>query len=66
MNNKHNNPQDDDYVFKPPGFFLFYLQRIFIWGQWSIAQARYFYRRDLLRYQQYQAQRKTNDDEGSR
>ena len=63
MSNKHDDPQDSDYVFKPPGFLFYYLQRIFIWGEWSISQARYYYRRDLRRFQQYQAQRKTNTDD---
>jgi len=52
---KTHNP-DANQAFKPPRFLVYYMQRVFIWGQWSIAQARYYYRRDLLRYQQQQAQ----------
>jgi hypothetical protein len=63
--NKTHNP-DDNLAFKPPHFLFYYMQRVFIWGEWSIAQARYSHRRELLRYQQYQTQRKSNADEGSR
>jgi hypothetical protein len=53
--NKTPNP-DDRLAFKPPHFLFYYMQRVFIWGQWSIAQARYSHQRELLRYQQQQAQ----------
>jgi hypothetical protein len=56
--NKTNNP-DNNFAFKPPHFLFYYLQRIFIWGEWSITQARYYHRRELLRYQQQQAQSET-------
>jgi len=54
--NKTHNPDDNEPVFKPPHFLFYYMQRVFIWGQWSIAQARYSYWRELLRYQQQQVQ----------
>jgi len=57
--NKTHNP-DDNLAFKPPHFLFYYMQRVFIWGQWSIAQARYLHRRELLRYQQQQAQNGTS------
>jgi hypothetical protein len=54
MNKPYN--LDDNLAFKPPHFLFYYMQHVFIWGQWSIAQARYSHRRELLRYQQQQAQ----------
>ena len=57
--NKPNNPDTNGQAYKPPHFLFYYMQRIFIWGQWSIAQARYFHRRDLLRYLEQQAPRGT-------
>jgi hypothetical protein len=54
--NKRHNPDDKYPAFKPPHFLFYYMQRVFIWGQWSIAQARYSHRRELLRYQQQLAQ----------
>jgi hypothetical protein len=54
--NKPHNPDANDQAFKPPHFLFYYMQRIFIWGEWSIAQARYFHRRELLRFRQQQAQ----------
>jgi hypothetical protein len=62
MNKQYNDPHNEAYVFKPPSFLFYYWQRIFIWGEWSISQARYYHRRDLLRYEQYQAQHKPNTD----
>jgi hypothetical protein len=58
--NKTHNPDDNDLVFKPPRFWFYYMQRVFIWGQWSIAQARYSHQRELLRYKQQQAQSRTS------
>ena len=52
---KTHNP-DDNLAFKPPHFLFYYMQRVFIWGEWSIAQARYSHQRALLRYQQQRAQ----------
>lgn len=63
MSTKHNDPRDHDYAVEPPGFLFYYLQRICIWGEWSLSQARYYHRRDLLRYQQYQARLKTETDD---
>jgi hypothetical protein len=57
--NKLNNPDTNSQAYKPPHFLLYYIQRVFIWGEWSIAQARYYHRRELLRYQQQQAQNGT-------
>lgn len=54
MNTRHN--PDDILAFKPPHFLYYYVQRVCIWGQWSIAQARFSHRRELLRYQHQQAQ----------
>ena len=54
--NKTNNRDSSDQAFRPPSFLFYYMQRIFIWGQWSIAQARYSHRRELLHYQEQQAQ----------
>jgi hypothetical protein len=51
-----HNPDDTNPAFKPPRFWFYYLQRVCIWGQWSIAQARFSHQRALLRYQQHQAQ----------
>ncbi len=51
--NKTNN-SDANQAFKPPHFLFYYMQRIFIWGQWSLTQARYTHRRELLRYQEQQ------------
>jgi hypothetical protein len=56
MNTIHN-PDDTNPAFKPPRFLFYYVQRVCIWGQWSIAQARYSYQRELLRYKQQQAQK---------
>ena len=60
--NKTHNP-DDNLAFKPPHFLFYYMQRVFIWGQWSIAQAHYSHRRELLRYQQQQAHNGTTSDD---
>jgi hypothetical protein len=61
--NKPNNPDTHDQSFKPPHFLFYYMQRICIWGEWSIAQARYSHRRELLRYQQQQAQSETTSSD---
>jgi len=50
--NKTTSSGSAERAFKPPRFLYYYLQRIFIWGEWSIVQARYSYRRELFRYQQ--------------
>jgi hypothetical protein len=63
MNKKSNDSRDSGGAFKPPGFLFYYVQRALIWGEWSIAQARYYHRRDLLRYQQYQAEQQTDTDD---
>jgi hypothetical protein len=55
MNETHHRDSSDQ-AFKPPRFLFYYMQRIFIWGQWSIVHARYSHRRELLRYQQQHAQ----------
>jgi hypothetical protein len=47
---------DDNDRFKPAHFLVYYLQRLFIWGEWSIGNARYYHRRALRRYKRYQAQ----------
>jgi hypothetical protein len=54
--NKTHHPDDNNPAFKPPRFLFYYMQRVFIWGQWSIAQARYSHQRELLRYKHQQAQ----------
>jgi len=59
--NDRDQPTEDD-RFKPARFPLYYLQRLFIWGEWSISSARYRHRRELARYQRYQAQQKRDPD----
>jgi hypothetical protein len=60
---KHDRdqPTEND-RFKPARFPIYYLQRLFIWGEWSISSARYRHRRELRRYEQYQAQQKRDPD----
>ena len=62
MSKKYNDPRDSGFAFKPPSFLFYYIQRAFIWGEWSLAQARYYHRRDLLRYRQYQAEQPADSD----
>ena len=57
-----DQPNEND-RFKPPPFLVYYLQRLFIWGEWSISSARYYYRRDLTRYQRYQARQQSDPDQ---
>src|SRR5262249_31576185 len=57
------NLPNENHRFKPPRFVVYYLQRLFIWGEWSISSARYYHRRDLARYQHYQAQRTSEPDD---
>jgi hypothetical protein len=59
--NDHEQPTEND-RFKPARFLVYYLQRLFIWGEWSISSARYRHRRELARYQRYQAQQKNGSD----
>jgi hypothetical protein len=63
MQNDDNNRPDQNNRFKPPRFLVYYLQRLFIWGEWSISSARYYHQRDLSRYKQYQAQLYTSPDD---
>ena len=58
----HNRP-DENHRFKPPRFLVYYFQRLFIWGEWSVTSARYYHQRDLVRYQQYQAQQSILSEE---
>jgi hypothetical protein len=37
--NDSDQPNDDD-RFKPAHFLVYYLQRLFIWGEWSIGNAK--------------------------
>jgi hypothetical protein len=55
--NDRDQPTKND-RFKPTHFLVYYLQRLFIWGEWSIASARYYHQRELARYERYQAQQK--------
>ena len=59
--NDHEQPTEND-RFEPAHFLVYYLQRLFIWGEWSISRARYRHRRELARYQRYQAQQKNDAD----
>jgi hypothetical protein len=54
-------PTEND-RFKPARFLVYYLQRLFIWGEWSMRSARYRHRRELARYHRYQAQQKRGPD----
>jgi hypothetical protein len=60
QNNRDQPPEDDR--FKPAPFLLYYLQRLFIWGEWSLSSARYRHQRELTRYQRYQEQQKRDPD----
>jgi hypothetical protein len=59
--NNRDQPTEND-RFKPAHFLVYYLQRLFIWGEWSISNARYRHRRELARYQRYQAQQNGGPD----
>jgi len=59
--NDHDQPTEND-RFKPAPFVVYYLQRLFIWGEWSLSSARYRHRRELTRYQRYQEQHKRDPD----
>jgi hypothetical protein len=61
QHNHHDQPTEND-RFKPAHFLVYYLQRLFIWGEWSISSARYRHRRELTRYEHYQAQQKRDPD----
>ena len=64
MSNKHNDRRGGDGAVWPPSFLFYYLQQILIWGKWSLSEARYYHRRELLSRQQFQVLHKTNTDEG--
>ena len=55
--NDRDQPTEND-RFKPAHFPIYYLQRLFIWGEWSISSARYRHRREWARHRCYQAQQK--------
>jgi hypothetical protein len=59
--NDYDPPTEND-RFKPAHFPIYYLQRLCIWGEWSISSARYRHRRELTRYLRYQAQQKRDVD----
>ena len=59
--NDRDQPTEND-RFKPAHFPIYYLQRLFIWGEWSISSARYSHRRELTRYLRYQAQKNRDPD----
>jgi hypothetical protein len=61
QNNRDQPPENDR--FKPAPFLLYYLQRLFIWGEWSLSSARYRHGRELTRYQRYQEQQKRDPDD---
>jgi hypothetical protein len=56
-----DQPNEND-RFKPAPFLVYYLQRLFIWGEGSISGARYRHRRQMARYLRYQAQQKNEPD----
>jgi hypothetical protein len=60
--NDRDQPTEND-RFKPARFPIYYLQRLFIWGEWSINRARYRHRRELMRYQRYRAQQDSGPDQ---
>jgi hypothetical protein len=58
---QHNQSNEND-RYKPPHFLVYYLQRLLIWGDWSISNARYYHQRQLTRYHQYQARHQSDPD----
>ena len=62
MQKNDRDPPTENDRFKPARFPIYYLQRLFIWGEWSISSARYRHRRELMRYQRYQEQQKNGAD----
>ena len=62
MQKYDRDPPTENDRFKPAPFLVYYVQRLFIWGEWSISSAQYHYRRELTRYQHYQAQQPIDPD----
>jgi hypothetical protein len=62
MQNDDSDPPTENDRFKPAPFLVYYVQRLFIWGEWSMSSARYRHRRELVRYQRYQAEQNSGPD----
>jgi hypothetical protein len=55
MQTNDRDPPTENDRFKPAHYLVYYLQRLFIWSEWSMSNARYRHQRELTRYQRYQA-----------